>query len=622
MMVNQMAAEMAVEAATENRGAFDTEGNLAAMARARGPLRRVLAALAARWVALEGWSEIGYARNADYARERLGVSARSLQEWARVGALLDARPGLEAALVSGRLPWSKVRLLARFATAEDEDAWIGYAAGVGVSLLERELRAVDRGALEAGGGGPNAADDADEPMRWVRMRVPAPLAFKLHRTRRYAEKVEGAPLSRGDVIERVTAEVVSGLPVALEADEPVGCAAARGDRAEPHCAFAGVGSVEVEKEPVAVPAELPAFLQPMVAGLDRADAFELDTRMRRAIRLEQRLHTELAPRIRQLTSANYEWKERYRSLAELAREVLGMSPSKLHALLRVERLGAVCPALRDGFRDGVLSWAQAQILAPLLEGDGLAVVGFGVDGDGVPETDWRAAWVAYAAEVTVRQLAETVARARLWRDANPAGFDEDRARPEAFTEPDRDDAPEALQTCARPTDRRGDPPGDGREEVRLAIRAFAQVARLFDAALCTVRRAIERETGRLPSEAEGFEVMLDHALASWGVDDAWLRRRMSRKVYAVLDRDDWRCVFPGCTSRRNLQLHHIRFRSAGGGDEAENLTTLCAFHHQRGVHEGRVAVRGAAPDRLEFELGIRGGRAPLARFRSGDRIRR
>jgi len=147
-----------------------------------------------------------------------------------------------------------------------------------------------------------------------------------------------------------------------------------------------------------------------------------------------------------------------------------MSPSKLHALLRVERLGAVCPALRDGFRDGVLSWAQAEILAPLFEGEGLAVVGAD------PESDWRAAWVAYATEVTVRQLTEAVERARLWRDANPAGFAESRGRPEAFEEPDRDEASGALQTCARPTDRRGDLRG----EVRLAIRAFAPVARLFD----------------------------------------------------------------------------------------------------------------------------------------------
>jgi hypothetical protein len=57
----------------------------------------------------------------------------------------------------------------------------------------------------------------------------------------------------------------------------------------------------------------------------------------------------------------------------------------------------------------------------------------------------------------------------------------------------------------------------------------------------------------------------------------------------------------------------VRFRSAGGPDESWNRTTLCAAHHQRGVHGGRIRVRisGCAPDRLLFELGVE-------RYRSGD----
>jgi hypothetical protein len=42
----------------------------------------------------------------------------------------------------------------------------------------------------------------------------------------------------------------------------------------------------------------------------------------------------------------------------------------------------------------------------------------------------------------------------------------------------------------------------------------------------------------------------------------------------------------------------VLFRSAGGSDDLANLTSLCAAHHQRCVHEGVL---------------------PLGRFRSGDR---
>ena len=51
----------------------------------------------------------------------------------------------------------------------------------------------------------------------------------------------------------------------------------------------------------------------------------------------------------------------------------------------------------------------------------------------------------------------------------------------------------------------------------------ARVARLFKAVLCTVRRAMERETGQRASEADAFEEMIDHALVSWQVDNRWLR---------------------------------------------------------------------------------------------------
>jgi hypothetical protein len=42
----------------------------------------------------------------------------------------------------------------------------------------------------------------------------------------------------------------------------------------------------------------------------------------------------------------------------------------------------------------------------------------------------------------------------------------------------------------------------------------------------------------------------------------------------VLERDGWRCQ--SCGNPRNLQVHHIRWRSKLGGDCEENLITLCA----------------------------------------------
>jgi hypothetical protein len=138
----------------------------------------------------------------------------------------------------------------------------------------------------------------------------------------------------------------------------------------------------------------------------------------------------------------------------------------------------------------------------------------------------------------------------------------------------------------------------------------AEVVQLFRALLCTVRRRMEKESGRLPTAGQALDVMLDHVLQCWGVLDEKVAAR--HKVFA---RDGWRCTVPGCTSMQNLHDHHIRFRSAGGGDEMENRTTVCIFHHLRGLHAGMLRCVGRAPDGLRWEIGIRPEWTPLIVYR-------
>jgi hypothetical protein len=128
------------------------------------------------------------------------------------------------------------------------------------------------------------------------------------------------------------------------------------------------------------------------------------------------------------------------------------------------------------------------------------------------------------------------------------------------------------------------------EQVRPEIdfRAPRSVARFFLAMVARV----------------GLERLLDHAIATWVA--------MAQPGHEVFERDRWSCSVPGCTARRNLHGHHIVFRSHGGPDEPWNVTTLCVWHHQRGVHSGRIRIMGRAPDGLVFDL-------PVGRFRSGDR---
>jgi len=106
----------------------------------------------------------------------------------------------------------------------------------------------------------------------------------------------------------------------------------------------------------------------------------------------------------------------------------------------------------------------------------------------------------------------------------------------------------------------------------------------------------------------GLLALIEEFVATWDV--AQNPRRPSED--AVHIRDGWRCMAPGCTSRRNLQEHHVRYRSQGGGDEMGNRLCLCAFHHQRGEHGELASCRGLAPLGIEWSLG-RGGRGGLFR---------
>jgi hypothetical protein len=82
--------------------------------------------------------------------------------------------------------------------------------------------------------------------------------------------------------------------------------------------------------------------------------------------------------------------------------------------------------------------------------------------------------------------------------------------------------------------------------------------------------------------------------------------RRSRVVPAklrryVLHRDGGICTADGCTSRYRLEAHHIIPWSHGGTTDADNLTTLCWYHHHVIVHgEGYEIDPNTPPCRRRF----------------------
>ena len=567
----------------EPDGLAAVDRTLAALCRERGPLRAVLARIAWRLVFTEAWDPLGYARLSDYSAERLGLSARWVRSLALVGQAFHDYPRLEQALASGALGWTKIRLLASLPRGEDEAAWIARASQVTAAELSKLVRAVDRGSLEAG-----VLDDEAPVSRLFEVRCSPEVRWKWNAGRHAARRVAGRMCSVGEAAEVIAAEVLSAIP----ADQIW----ERETRAEADASWRGpsewarkVAASETAARP---PWQGYGALEPLLVGLDKADAFELDQRLRRALVIEQRLDAKVGPLLAQVWNR---WIPRllgYPTREAYARERLGMDPTRARALVRLERAAVASEPLARAYRTAALSWVKAGVLVPLLSVD--------------PLGRFMAEWVAWAGQVTVRRLREDVEWALTLADTDPAAFrlggglpTEDREIGAQHTNPEKDTI---------------DPQTDAAETCTACFIGPAEVVQLFRALLCTVRRRIEKETGRLPTEGQALGVMLDYVFECWGIGKGKIDPR-----HGIFERDGWICTVPGCTSMQNLQDHHIIFRSRGGSDDEGNRTALCAFHHLRGVHGGRLRCTGRAPDGLTWQIGIRRGAAPLVTYTSGDR---
>jgi hypothetical protein len=432
-----------------------------------------------------------------------------------------------------------------------------------------------------------------------------------------AARVAGRAVHVSEAAELVAAEVLSAFP--LDEDAEGTCDEAGVSRASSSACTPSVNlpspfwpgsqpSAPPGRAPCAAreassgPARplYPPALQELLDGLDQADAFSIDERLCRALALERSLDGRIGPLLAHVWNRFVHRALGFLTREAYARERLGMDPTRARALVRVEQACALSAPFARAYRSGALSWVKASRLVPIVHADPL---GKSVEG-----------WVEWAGRITARRLDDDVDRALALAETQPLEFARTGGLP-AETHDREIGAPPSASEGDRPTP---DPWVAALESAPAEIcwarfMGPADVVQLFKAVLCTVRRQIERETGRLPTSGEALGAMLDHAFGTWGFPDEEVAAR--HKIYA---RDGWRCAAPGCSSLQNLHDHHIRFRSAGGSDDAANRVTLCAFHHLRGVHAGLLRCVGKAPDGLRWEMGIRRGVTPVLAYRSGD----
>ncbi|MFN2376152.1 MAG: hypothetical protein ABR538_06425 [Candidatus Binatia bacterium] len=606
--------------------------------------RLIQACVTAELLRRQLWRPLGFTRLADYAAERLGIGARTLEEDARVATALEALPAIRQAFETGAIRWTHARMLTGIATPETEGGWLRLALTSttrGLTELLKGVRPGDpapddaavgnratappppgRSAAEgAGDASPDACaspstsrsagdvhsaraaadaqntqdtEDArgaeaalntqDPPVRWSIVTTRG--GRKLWRAvGDLASRMNGADVSASRVAEAVAAEALSWP----HCDPP-------GPPPPPHRRPSGGGGEAAVRAFEAANGTSEGFrwvkpasrsqtsgLDHLLVGLTDADAHDIDSRLRALRMAMQGLDARLGAVLRRIADLRAHRALGFANLRLYAEARLGICGSKALALVRLERQCELrSPLIRNAYGEGRITWLAATALLA------------------VGSREYEREWVERAETVTLRRLAADTSWALDRAD--------DEGGEPCHPPPPLDlDVTADAQARIDPADvqMRAHPQADVgsfSRRVGAAIRATmpASVAALLEEAIEGCRRAVEPRW-------RGFERIVAHAYLAW--------TSLPPHENPVFARDAYRCQVPACSRRSVLHAHHVRFRSHGGPDDAWNLTAVCDDHHRHFIHFGRIHVKGRAPDGLVWELGCRPGRMPLLRLR-------
>ena len=498
-----------------------------------------------------GHHALGFSSIEAYALERCERSASWTQKARGLARRLERLPVIEGALISGSLSWSMAAVLAMVAQPEDADLWLAEAARRTV----REMRAL---VVEQRGAGDESEPlEAEEELRTLTLTVP----------REDAWCFEQAKLLGRYLGERTNADVVFGLVAestsTLCSELPTGAIELADDAAtDPQRAWEReLARMRTEAE-VSCESHFRREREPPrhVARLVWPDPPEpVDGKLRE-------LANELAVREVALGRAldvfflADGWRRLgYATAAQYARERLGTSLSSIKAKRWLVKRLRELRFLADALERGDLGYEAARLVAR------------------VATRATVEAWVTRATERTLRHLREEIDAAELsarWSDGStvlPPGEAEVRRveELERAVIMGQMSAPPASTVSATA------PPAN----VTLRLRVNASTARDFrhwEAIYLRHRGSALRTTTFLRFASELFI-------------DTWRPRRAEVEYAHLYERDGYRCQSP-CCGRRDVTPHHLRFRSQGGDDSDENVTSLCTWCHLEGIHRGQMSA--------------------------------
>ena len=581
-----------------------------------------LALAADAFVVRRGWVPFGYARLEDHSRERFDRSSRWVRDLAALGGALATMPDIATALVGsdGCRPIGRVAALvvARVASPESVGRWIDLARSVTVRDLKvAARRARDAGSCQPPDDTPKLDDPSEDNQvgRLVRFLVPQAVLAAFDETLALHRAVSGQEVTVSSFVDALVGEGFAGP------DPP------------------DVDSVSIRKAPDELALERAmgkatnnwAMLEASpdesiavaAASLNQLDSYsrlagsggpaELDQQVRALIRLEDELERHLGRVLRDMRDRGGWARLLFRGVGHYAEQRLGLARRTLQARTMLARSLRRFPRLREAYECGDVGFEAALLVVRVLGGD--------------PAVDsaTEIAWVEHARESTIKRLRDERRAHSRGRALHPDPAVARRPLSDEVWQASLRLAPgmqrgRVLRLGALAAER-------GCADVFLRLRLHDDLAASFLAVVESSTRHLEQDADRIPWDQPdpdpdtppsmraartfsircrrvpawvGLLAMLEDYVHTWD-DPRGMPKRTSDPIYT---RDGWRCTAPGCTSRRNLEDHHLEYRSRGGCDDLSNRTTLCRFHHRLGEHGLVASCRGTAPLGIRWRLGL------------------
>jgi len=526
----------------------------------------------------------------------------------------------------------------------DDDRAGSECAGAGHPEPGVERRHLRRATLPAGERRHATPSDeqADDDLLRITMPVPAAVRAAFDETLVLYRAVSGCEASVSSFVEALVAESLAGPQppeagagspgsarcpdVAVETISESKTGAALVERALARSSGSWAALPHGAERTGAVAAShLLSRLQTVSRRAGEGDAAELDRQIRTLVALEDELERELGRMLCAIGERGGWVRLMFAGLRHYAEQRLGLRRTAAEGRARLARALRRLPHLRQAYEEGRVGFESAILVLRILGRDPV-------------EDDVERAWVERAAEATVKRLRDearalgrhrAVAASRGCPGA-PAGM-APRPMSDADWHGSLHQRPGEIRERVHDLGNRSAAAVGGAfvdsSDVFLRLRLPEGAGRELLAAIESRRRGLTAEVEAVPWDEPwpeaavpaslraartfsgrcrrvpawvGLLALLEDFVDTW--DDAGgMPQRRAQSVYV---RDGWRCAAPGCTSRRNLEDHHVQYRSRGGERRGlSNRICLCRFHHARGEHGGLASCRGAAPLDLLWRLG-------------------